>query len=82
LFFVNLLGTLLGGRGILEHNPWRATTLEWRAVAHVRDDDFAGLQPVVYRGAYVFDEASALQDFIPQDATPQKVTPQQIAKGR
>ena len=82
LFFVNLLGTLLGGRGILERNPWRATTLEWIAVAHVRDDDFAGLQPVVYRGAYVFDEASALQDFIPQDVTPQKVTPQQIAKGR
>jgi cytochrome c oxidase subunit I len=82
LFFVNLLATLLGGQRILERNPWRATTLEWVAVAHVRDDDAAALQPVVHRGAYVFDEASAIEDFIPQDDTPQKVTPQQIAKGR
>ena len=82
LFVVNLLGTLLGGRRILERNPWRATTLEWIAVTHVRDDDFTEAQPVVYRGAYVFDEASAMQDFIPQDVTPQKVTPQQIAKGQ
>jgi cytochrome c oxidase subunit 1 len=82
LFFVNLLATLLGGRRILERNPWRATTLEWIVVAHVRDDDFAGPQPVVHRGAYVFDEASAIEDFIPQDVTPQKVTPQQIAQGQ
>jgi cytochrome c oxidase subunit 1 len=83
LFFANLIGSLWGGRRIMERNPWRATTLEWIALAHVGDDDFGGQLPIVYRGAYAFDEsASSDDDFIPQNVAQENVARQRIAQGQ
>lgn len=82
LFFVNVITSLWGGRRMPERNPWRATTLEWSARANVNDGDCGEQQPVVYRGAYVFDESAAADDFIPQNIAPKQVAPQQTAEGR
>jgi cytochrome c oxidase subunit 1 len=47
-------------------NPWNCTTLEWPIPSPPPHDNFAGKEPVVYRGAYEYSVPGAPQDFIMQ----------------
>ena len=49
------------------HNPWEATTLEWSTPeTPPPHDNFAGIPPTVYRGAYEYSVPGAPNDFIMQ----------------
>jgi cytochrome c oxidase subunit 1 len=93
LFFLNFIRSLWRGDEVLEDNPWRATTLEWLSVAprSARErgagsrgaSDSRPAPPVVYRGAYAFDESGRSDDFIPQYIPPEQiVAPEQVIKTR
>jgi cytochrome c oxidase subunit 1 len=47
-------------------NPWEATTLEWDTTSPPPFDNFGGVVPVVYRGAYEFAVPGAPNDYIMQ----------------
>jgi len=47
-------------------NPWNCTTLEWTVPSPPPFDNFAGLHPVVYRGAYEYSVPGVSADFIMQ----------------
>ena len=68
LFLFNFVWTLWRGKQIEDRNPWRATTLEWSAETALQVDSAGATEPMVYRGAYEFNAASAAQDFLLQDA--------------
>jgi cytochrome c oxidase subunit 1 len=70
LFLGNFIAGLWGGKkaGI---NPWNATTLEWTIPSPPPHDNFAGVIPTVYRGAYEFSVPGEAQDFIMQTALPE-----------
>ena len=73
VFLVNFLRSLFSGDRVEEHNPWRATTLEWSVASPPPRDDFGAREPMVYRGAYEFGVAGVAQDFIPQHVAPDRV---------
>jgi cytochrome c oxidase subunit 1 len=67
-FFITLI--LRNPAKIEEHNPWRATTLEWSIASPAPAENFGLPQPIVYRGAYEF-HAGLATDFLPQHLSPE-----------
>jgi cytochrome c oxidase subunit I len=72
IFLFNVFYSMFAGEKA-SANPWNATTLEWSIPSPPPFDNFAGVVPVVYRGAYEFAVPGAAEDFIPQDLAPEKV---------
>jgi cytochrome c oxidase subunit I len=72
LFLFNLFYSMKAGRKATE-NPWNATTLEWSVSSPPPFDNFGGVEPVVYRGAYEYGVPDAADDYIPQHLEPAKV---------
>jgi cytochrome c oxidase subunit I len=72
IFLVNFIAGLWGGKKA-GMNPWNATTLEWTIPSPPPHDNFAGLIPTVYRGAYEFSVPGEAEDFILQTALPSEV---------
>ncbi len=70
LFLLNFVWSLWRGERTGDRNPWRATTLEWSVPSPPPDGNFGASEPMVYRGAYEFNEAGATEDFVPQNAAP------------
>jgi cytochrome c oxidase subunit I len=70
LFLINFLWSLFRGERVVEHNPWRATTLEWSVYSPPPPEDFGPTDPVVYRGAYEFSVPDVAEDFVPQHLAP------------
>ena len=70
LFIYNMIVSYFRGKES-GHNPWKATTLEWRT-PHTppKHGNFAEELPVVYRWAYDYSVPGAPDDFIPQDEPP------------
>jgi cytochrome c oxidase subunit 1 len=62
IFLFNLLWSLFKGKKAGD-NPWEATTLEWSIPSPPPHDNFAGIAPVVYRGAYEYSVPGAPTDF-------------------
>jgi cytochrome c oxidase subunit 1 len=62
IFLFNLLWSLFKGKKAGD-NPWEATTLEWAIPSPPPHDNFAGIPPVVYRGAYEYSVPGAPTDF-------------------
>jgi cytochrome c oxidase subunit 1 len=48
-------------------NPWEATTLEWIIPSPPPHDNFAGVEPVVYCGAYEFSVPDGATDYSMQN---------------
>src|SRR6266705_4978337 len=48
LFLINFLWSLFRGEKVTEHNPWRATTLEWSVGSPPPADDFAPTERLMY----------------------------------
>ena len=65
VFLINFFWSLFKGKRAGD-NPWEATTLEWTVPSPPPHDNFAGIPPVVYRGAYEFSVPGAPDDFILQ----------------
>jgi len=65
IFLINLFWSMKKGAKAPE-NPWDATTLEWGIPSPPPFDNFAGVHPVVYRGAYEYGVPGAEKDFIMQ----------------
>jgi cytochrome c oxidase subunit 1 len=65
LFYFNFLWSMFKGKKAGD-NPWEATTLEWSIPSPPPHDNFAGVVPVVYHGAYEFSVPGAPNDFIMQ----------------
>jgi cytochrome c oxidase subunit 1 len=84
IFLFNLLWSLFKGKKAGD-NPWEATTLEWATTSPPPHDNFAGIPPVVYRGAYEYSVPGAPQDFImqttPDPADEPTVRAQEGSKG-
>ena len=70
LFLFNFMWTLWRGKKIEDSNPWRSTTLEWTVSSPPPFDNFGGLEPMVYRGAYDFGGSGAAEDFAAQSVAP------------
>jgi cytochrome c oxidase subunit 1 len=70
VFLFNLVWSLLRGEKATQENPWRATTLEWSLPSPSPVENFAGYEPVVYRGAYEFKAPSDAEDFALQHVPP------------
>jgi cytochrome c oxidase subunit 1 len=66
LFYFNVFWSIFKGKKVTSDNPWEATTLEWATTSPPPHDNFAGVPPVVYRGAYEFAVPGAPNDFIMQ----------------
>jgi cytochrome c oxidase subunit 1 len=67
LFLLNFVWSLWRGEKTEDCNPWRATTLEWSVPSPPPFDNFGACEPMVYRGAYEFTAANAVDDFAPQN---------------
>ena len=65
LFYFNFFWSMFKGKKASD-NPWEATTLEWSIPSPPPHDNFAGIVPVVYHGAYEFSVPGAPNDFIMQ----------------
>jgi cytochrome c oxidase subunit 1 len=65
IFYFNLVWSMFKGKKAGE-NPWEATTLEWNTASPPPHDNFAGIQPTVYRGPYEFAVPGAPKDFMMQ----------------
>jgi cytochrome c oxidase subunit 1 len=70
VFLFNFVWSLLRGEQATQENPWRATTLEWSLPSPSPLENFAGYEPVVYRGGYEFHTQSPAEDFFPQHVAP------------
>jgi cytochrome c oxidase subunit I len=70
LFVINFVWSLWRGKKTEDHNPWRATTLEWSVSSPPPMDNFGASDPMVYRGAYEFGASGATTDFVPQNVAP------------
>ncbi|HEV8491864.1 MAG TPA: cytochrome c oxidase subunit I, partial [Candidatus Angelobacter sp.] len=68
---INLFWSMKAGKKASE-NPWNSTTLEWAVSSPPPFDNFGGVEPVVYHGAYEFGVPDAAEDFIPQHMAPTK----------
>jgi cytochrome c oxidase subunit 1 len=73
IFLFNFLWSLFRGERVEDSNPWRATTLEWRAASAPQPDDLGAGERIVYRGAYEFNVPGIAEDFIPQHIAPDQV---------
>ncbi|HEX8493196.1 MAG TPA: cbb3-type cytochrome c oxidase subunit I [Pyrinomonadaceae bacterium] len=65
IFLFNFLWSLFKGEKASD-NPWEATTLEWATTSPPPHDNFFGIPPTVYRGAYEFSVPGAPKDYIMQ----------------
>src|SRR3989441_38156 len=65
VFYFNLVWSMFKGKKAGD-NPWEATTLEWTTATPPPHDNFAGHEPVVYRGPYEFSVPGASKDFMMQ----------------
>src|SRR5713226_5164115 len=73
IFLANLIWSWARGPKA-SANPWEATSLEWTIPSPPPHDNFAGLEPVVYRGAYEYSVPGAAKDYLMQtDAEPAEV---------
>ncbi len=72
IFLFNFLWSLKRGKKA-DINPWHATTLEWTVPSPPPHDNFAGHEPVVYRGPYEFAVPGAVEDYVPQHLAPAEV---------
>jgi cytochrome c oxidase subunit 1 len=73
IFLVNLVWSWIKGPKASE-NPWEATSLEWTIPSPPPHDNFAGIEPVVHRGAYEYSVPGASKDYLMQtDAEPAEV---------
>jgi cytochrome c oxidase subunit 1 len=48
-------------------NPWNCTTLEWICDSPPVHDNFGGVEPEVFHGAYEYSVPGAKEDFIMQN---------------
>ncbi len=69
IFLLNFIWSLRAGKKT-EINPWHATTLEWTVPSPPPFDNFAGHEPVVYRGPYEYSVPGHTEDFVPQHLEP------------
>jgi cytochrome c oxidase subunit 1 len=74
IFFVNLFWSMFKGAKATD-NPWEATTLEWATTSPPPHDNFAGIVPTVYRGAYEYAVPGAPNDFVMQTTPYETVEP-------
>lgn len=65
IFLVNVIYSWIKGPKA-SNNPWEATTLEWTVSSPPPFDNFAGVEPVVYHGAYEFSVPGAPKDYTMQ----------------
>jgi cytochrome c oxidase subunit 1 len=65
VFYFNFIWSIFKGKKASD-NPWEATTLEWTIPSPPPHDNFAGVVPTVYHGAYEFSVPGAPNDFIMQ----------------
>src|SRR3989449_3814906 len=65
VFYFNFFWSMFKGQKATD-NPWEATTLEWTTATPPPHDNFAGHEPVVYRGPYEFSVPGAPNDFVMQ----------------
>ncbi|MGB6897538.1 MAG: cbb3-type cytochrome c oxidase subunit I, partial [Candidatus Acidiferrum sp.] len=70
IFLFNFIWTLWRGEETENRNPWRATTLEWSVSSPPPLNNFGGVEPMIYRGAYEFGGPSAAEDFGMQNIAP------------
>jgi len=78
VFMFNLVWSLFKGKHA-DHNPWKATTLEWQTPEMPPGHgNWGPTLPVVYRWAYSYSVPGAEQDFLPQNLPPDSVT---VTKG-
>jgi cytochrome c oxidase subunit I len=73
LFVVNFFGSLWRRSGAELDNPWGASTLEWSIGSPAPEQNFAGQEKVIYRGAYELASPPA-QEFVPQHLSPELLT--------
>jgi cytochrome c oxidase subunit I len=66
LFLINVIWSWFKGKKATE-NPWEATSLEWTVPSPPPHDNFAGHEPVVYRGPYEFSVPGAESDYSMQN---------------
>jgi cytochrome c oxidase subunit 1 len=71
LFLVNFVYSLWKGPKASK-NPWGCTTLEWITDSPPPHDNFGGVEPVVYHGAYEYSVPGAKEDFVMQ-TSPEEV---------
>ena len=69
IFVINLFWSIWKGPKA-PPNPWNATTLEWTVPSPPPFDNFGGVHPVVYRGAYEYSVPGAPTDFTMQTEPP------------
>jgi cytochrome c oxidase subunit I len=81
IFFFNLFWSMFKGKKCTVNNPWEATTLEWATTSPPPHDNFAGVPPVVYRGAYEFAVPGAPKDFIMQTEPDGAAEVEEVASG-
>ncbi|MBA3241389.1 MAG: hypothetical protein H0T60_09225, partial [Acidobacteria bacterium] len=77
LFFYNFFWSIFKGKKAGD-NPWEATTLEWATPSPPPHDNFGGVAPTVYRGAYEYAVPGAIEDYVMQtnpDETGPNITP-------
>ena len=65
IFVLNMLWSFFKGRKAPD-NPWESTTLEWTVPSPPPHDNFAGAEPVVYRGPYEYSVPGASKDYLMQ----------------
>ena len=70
IFLFNFVWSLVRGEQVSQKNHWRAATLEWFVPSPPPLENFAGYEPVVYRGAYELEVPSLTEDFAPQHLPP------------
>lgn len=65
IFLVNLVWSWAKGPKASD-NPWEATSLEWIIPSPPPHDNFAGIEPEVYRGPYEYSVPGAPKDYMMQ----------------
>jgi cytochrome c oxidase subunit I len=70
LFLLNFVWSLWRGERTGDRKPWHAATLEWSVPSPPPDANFGADEPIVYRGAYEFSVAGAVEDFVAQNVAP------------
>lgn len=73
IFLFNFIWSVFRGKPTRECNPWRATTLEWKAASPGPSENFGAGEALVYRGAYEFNVPGVAEDFVPQHLAPERV---------
>ncbi|HYE15645.1 MAG TPA: cbb3-type cytochrome c oxidase subunit I [Pyrinomonadaceae bacterium] len=77
VFLFNFFWSIFKGERASD-NPWEATTLEWTTATPPPHDNFGGVPPVVYRGAYEYSVPGAPDDYVMQ-TTPDETAPNEPA---